>query len=60
MYLRDSHLNIIARIETLYNGDQQIYNMHGNLLGSFRVVGNITVDVHGNVVGYGNLLATLL
>lgn len=60
MYLRDSQLNIIARIETLYNGDQQIYNMHGNLLGSFRVVRNITIDVHGSVVGYGNLLTTLL
>lgn len=60
MYLRDSQGNVIARIETLYNGDQQIYNMHGNLLGSFRVASNITIDVHGNLTGYGNLLLTLL
>jgi len=57
--LRDKHGNRIGEIRT--SGAKQILRgKYGNRLGEYDARTNRTVNKYGNLVGSGNLLATLL
>ena len=55
--LRDIHGKLIGEIREIGNG-KTLYDSHGKALGTFRN-GN-TYDIHGRLIGSGNLLVTLL
>lgn len=50
----------IGRIQTRSSGIQDIYDDRGNRLGEYRPGDGRTYDAKGNVIGYGNLLSSLL
>jgi len=43
-----------------YSGQTEVYNAYGSLLGVYNHHTNETIDVHGQFVGRGNLLMTLI
>lgn len=58
--LKDRHGNIYARIEQRPNGMLVIHDKHGNIQGTYDPAHDVTKDKHGNKLGTGNLLATLV
>lgn len=58
--LKDSRGNTIGKILTASNGVQTIKDRLGNTKGSYDPKTNKTKDRHGNTVGTGNLLTSLL
>jgi hypothetical protein len=58
--LRDKRRKIIGFTETLNDETEIILDKHGNRLGEYDRYVNVTRDAHGNLVGFGNLLAWLL
>lgn len=58
--LKDRYGNKIGQVLTKTNGTQVIKNKVGNNVGTYDPVKDVTKDRVGNVVGRGNLLATLV
>ena len=59
-YIRDGHLNVIGRIETMSDGTQQIFDSHGAFKGKYDPKMDQTLNERMNFVGKGNLLCTLV
>jgi hypothetical protein len=59
MYIRDSHLNITARIEE-NSTNKYIYDVHGNLLASYNKSVDLTTNVSGTTSVKGDQLLTFL
>lgn len=57
--LKDRHSNRIGEIKE-QNGKLVIFDKHSNRQGEYDPKTNVTKDKHGNRVGSGNLLTTLL
>lgn len=58
--LKDANGNVIGYIDTESDGRQVLKDRNGNVNGYFDPKSNATKNTNGNVVGYGNLLVTLL
>ena len=58
--LKDRNGACIGFLRTDSNGDQTLTDRFGSYLGKYRAGTDTTVDRLGNVVGFGNLLMTLL
>lgn len=58
--LRDKAGNVTGRIRKLGDGRFELRDGAGNVLGSYDEKRDRTLDRLGNLVGYGNLLPTLL
>ena len=58
--LRDNIGRIRGTIRDLGNGRREIRNPVGKVLGTYNQKDNVTRDNIGRVVGYGDLLTTLL
>jgi hypothetical protein len=58
--LRDRRGNLLGRIRVLSNGKLELRDRPGNLRGTYDPKSDQTRDRTGNLVGKGNLLATLL
>lgn len=58
--IKDSFFNVIAYLDTEDNGSQKLRSPRFNVLGYYDPQRNVTTDSMFNVVGYGNLLLTLL
>ena len=59
MYIRDSHLNIIARIDENPT-NKYIYDVHGNLLASYSKSVDLTTNVTGSTSVKGDQLLMFL
>jgi hypothetical protein len=60
-FLRDSHNENVGRLERRSDGSQWITRYPDNqYVGRYDPSTNMTWDVYGNFVGFGNLLASLL
>jgi len=51
---------ILGFIEYKPNGDQELKNYSGMILGTFNATRNITQNYSGNILAYGNTLSMLL
>lgn len=58
--LRDRNLRLLAHIDTRSNGMQYLRGPLNQPLGHYDPKTNQTYDQHHRLVGYGNLLNTLL
>jgi hypothetical protein len=58
--IKDSYFNVIAYLDTEDNGSQKLRSPRFNVLGYYDPQRNVTTDSMFTVVGYGNLLLTLL
>jgi hypothetical protein len=58
--LRDKGGKVLGRIRKLEEGRYELRDPQGNPLGVYDQKRDRTLDRLGNVVGYGNLLPTLL
>ena len=58
-YIKDSHQNIVARIDE-NSTSKYIYDSHGNLLASFNKAVNLTTKTGGGTVVSGEQLLTFL
>ena len=58
--LKDSHNNIIGYIESRPDGTQVAKDSHNNIKGYYDPKTNRTKDAHNNIIGTGNLLASLI
>ena len=59
-YIRDAGLKIIGQLHDTSHG-QLLIDPHGNVLGKYVDVGvKSTIDMHGKLVGQGNVLLMLL
>jgi hypothetical protein len=58
--LRDKAGNVTGRIRKLGDGRFELRDQLGNVLGSYDEKRDRTLDRNGNVLGYGNLLGTLI
>lgn len=58
--LRDKAGNVTGRIRKLGDGRFELRDRLGNVLGSYDEQRDRTLDRNGNVLGYGNLLGTLI
>lgn len=62
-YLRNAHGEILGWLDNRRGEDdptQHLMDAHGNYLGMYLAEANTTFDQHGNIVGKGNILMTLL
>ena len=60
-FLRDSHNEFLGRLERRSDGSEWITQYPDNQpVGRYDPSTNMTWDVNGNFVGYGNLLTALL
>jgi len=59
MYIRDSHQNIIARIDE-NTTNKYIYDVHGNLLASYNKSVDLTTNMSGSTCVKGEQLLTFL
>ncbi len=58
--IRDKDNNIIGYIDTLVNGDKQIRTPDQKILGTYVKEKGVTINSKHVVIGYGNLLESLL
>lgn len=58
--IRDSSFNVIAYLDTEDNGSQKLRDSCFKVLGYYDPQRNVTTDSIFRIVGYGNLLLTLL
>lgn len=58
-YLKDINGNVFAVIRPAGDGSTRIYQLNGQLLGSYYPHNDTTFDPNGHPVGRGNLLALL-
>ena len=58
--IKDSNFNVIAYLDTEDNRSQKLRDSRFNVLGYYDPQRNETRDHSFNIVGYGNLLLTLL
>ena len=59
MYIRDAHLNVIARIDDI-GGKRYIYDSHGSLLASYDKSVDLTTNLSGSITVKGDQLLTFL
>lgn len=59
-YLREVNGKIFGMIRPAGDGSIRVYTLNGCLRGIYRPHNDMTYDPNGHVVGYGNLLATLV
>ena len=58
--IRDFNGKIIAWIVCKDNGDQEITEFFGKILGRYVSSSNMTHDFYGKILGQGNILTTLI
>ena len=58
--IKDRNHTVIGYIETRPNGTQEAKNAKHSVVGSYDPGRNETKDATHRVIGYGNLLATLI
>jgi hypothetical protein len=58
--LRDKAGNVTGRIRKLPDERYELRDRLGNVLGTYEGKRDRTLDRNGNVLGYGNLLGTLI
>lgn len=58
--LRDKAGNVTGRIRKLPDERYELRDRLGNVLGTYDQKRDRTLDRNGNVLGYGNLLGTLI
>jgi len=58
--LKDNIGRVLGTIEIKLDGKKELYDSIGRYLGSYNPKENMTRDNIGVVVGYGDLLTTLL
>lgn len=57
--LRDRNGHLLGKIKEV-NGEYQVRDTNGKLLGRYNPKTNVTRDRNGKLVGRGNLLAALI
>ncbi len=60
LVLKDSRFNILGYVEVSDNGDKVLKDRCFNIKGYYNARTDTTKDSHFNIVGYGDLLASLL
>ena len=58
--LQDRNHHVIGYIDTEFSGRQTLRDSNNHVLGYYEPGRNVTVDPNYHVIGYGNLLTTLL
>lgn len=58
--LFDKYNKVIGRIITLPDGRLMVQTVHGQTRGYYNPKTNLTLNVHGGLVGRGNFLTNLL
>ncbi|MBZ0090478.1 MAG: hypothetical protein K8H90_08885 [Thermoanaerobaculia bacterium] len=58
--VRDKSGNVLGRIRKLGDGRYELRDRLGNVLGFYDEKRDRTLDKNGNVLGYGNLLGSLI
>ena len=50
----------IGRIRTLDNGDKEVYDFYGRIIGWYRASLNATLNNVGRIIAYGDATASLI
>ena len=58
--LRDRNQHVIGYIDVEFSGRQTLRDSNNHVLGYYEPGRNVTVDPNYHVIGYGNILTTLL
>ena len=58
--IRDRNFNIIAYVETEFNGKKVLRDRNFRILGYYHPEDNTTRDPSFRIVGYGDMLTTLI
>jgi len=58
--IRDFHGRIIARIETMPNGNKIVRDFSGKILGRYDAAANVTRDFFGQIVARGDAVTMLI
>lgn len=59
-YLRDNNGKIIGKVDIQSNGNKTLFDNNGKILGRYYASTNQTRDNNGYIVGYCDVLLTLL
>ena len=59
-YIRDAYGKIIARIDTMPNGDKYIRDPYGKIVGRYDRATDSTRDAYGRLVARGECLGMLI
>ena len=58
-YLKDRNGGIIGTVKS-YGDEDRLHDKNGNFIGRYNKTANMTYDGYGTIVGYGNILASLI